>query len=207
MYRLIVFVAHLFALHVNSCSDPISAIHQEILDAYMSHGRETVRSSIPNIVLSHVRAMLLNVLPIAPSTNTLQLSGATRFYFVLHRQGFIVPIRGHMASSGDSQVMIAEELQTNMSFLWFQGEETGWRITTVCHNSQQLLGIDLAAMRAGAVTLTHYLSDVVNVLDAVREASAGDGCVVNLRNVVVGEGERGFSATASIVAKLQVNIC
>jgi hypothetical protein len=58
--------------------------------------------------------------------------------------------------------------------------------------------------RAGAVTLTHYLTDVVNCLDAVREASGADGCVVNLRNVVVGEGERGFSATASVVAKLQV---
>lgn len=46
------------------------------------------------------------------------LSGASRYYFVMHRQGYIVPIRGHMASSGDVWVMIAEELQCNNSFIW-----------------------------------------------------------------------------------------
>ena len=90
------------------------------------------------------------------------------------------------------------------------GEDSGWRITAVCHPAQQLLGIDLVAMRAGAVTLTHFVTDVVNTLEAVREST--DGCVVNLRNVTPqgsddggnGGGERGFSSTCSIVAKLQV---
>ena len=60
--------------------------------------------------------------------------------------------------------------------------------------------------KAGAVTLTHYLGDVVNVLDTVREATLGDGCVINFRNVVGGDDERGFSATTAVVAKLQVRM-
>ena len=35
-----------------------------------------------------------------------------------HRQGYIVPICGHMANSGDTHVMIAEEVQTACSFIW-----------------------------------------------------------------------------------------
>ena len=51
-----------------------------------------------------------------------------------------------MASSGDTQVMIAEEVQSNSSFVWFQGEDTGWRVTAVCQATQRLFGIDIAAM-------------------------------------------------------------
>lgn len=64
-------------------------------------------------------------------------------------------------------------------------------------------------MRAGACTLTHFITDIENTLDAVRQSE--DGCLVNLRNVTPqgdgeggGGGERGFSSTAAVVAKLQV---
>lgn len=110
----------------------------------------------------------------------------------------------------------------------FLGDDTGWRITAVCHNAEQLLGVDLVAMRAGAVSLTHFVTDseragavdlrllarhasaamrplaVENTLEAVRQSE--DGCLISLRNVTPqGAGvERGFSSTAAIVAKLQV---
>ena len=120
-------------------SDPIAAVHQAILETYLSHGNAKVSNIFFGSSVSVRVSLIVRVFSI-------QISDTSRHYFVMNRQGFLVPIKGHMSSSGDNQVMIAEEIQCSSNFIWFVGEEFGWRVTAVSQGAQRLLGIDMAAM-------------------------------------------------------------
>lgn len=62
---------------------------------------------------------------------------------------------------------VCEELHTSLSFLWFTGAETGWRITGVCKSSLALLGVDLPSMRAGSLSIITHMPDVQGVVTQV----------------------------------------
>lgn len=79
---------------------------------------------------------------------------------------FLLPVPQALraSSGGNDWVGVMEEIGTTSSFLLFLNESSGWRVQACCKSSQALLGIDLIAMRAGAVSLTNYLSDIPGVI-------------------------------------------
>lgn len=120
--------------------------------------------------------------------------------------------------AGNDWVAIFEELATSSSFIGFLGDAAGYRVQMCCKSAQALLGIDLVAMRAGAVSATSFLSDIPGVIGLL---GARDGAVVTLRNVAASaattargaglgsllkapaSGEKGFGSTQAVTAKLQ----
>ena len=140
--------------------------------------------------------------------------------FGLHRSGCLFPLRLNVraSSSGDEWTAVGEEMRSDSGFCFFFDEASGWQIQGVCRSTQALLGIDLQAMKAGAVSLSSYLSDICNVIATLR---ARDGAVITLHNVATpslsGGGaattmmtsqlarskEKGFGSKQSVTAKLQ----
>jgi hypothetical protein len=93
----------------------------------------------------------------------------SRVYFVSHRGGYVFPAKINVRPNGDAWSAVCEELPTTMSFIWFTGAETGWRITAVCKSALSLLNVDLPAMRAGTLSIATHFPDIQGVIMQVRE--------------------------------------
>jgi len=124
--------------------------------------------------------------------------GRSSAVLLLHKGGYLVPTRMSLAASvtGEEWFAAAEEVRTHWSFLFFAGEDAGFRVTAACRPAASLLGLDLLAVRAGAVTLEHLLQRGVEDVLADLAVNADKLLFVALR-----AGAEG--ATVNVLARLQ----
>ena len=110
------------------------------------------------------------------------------------------------SADGNEWLSCLEKIKSTASFIIFLGSDYGWRIQGVSSSAAGLLGCDLAAMRAGAVSLNNYVEDV-SALVAILRAKGDDTTVFSLRNVVTADNseEKGFSSAVAVVGRLQVS--
>lgn len=127
-----------------------------------------------------------------------RVSNSSRVFFGLHKGGYILPIKQNIRPTGDDWAVVSEEIVSPFSFIWFVGEAAGWRITAVCKSAMASLGIDLQSMRQGALSMSHYLSDIPGTIVQMQDE---DGSVITLRNTAV-DGPSG--RTMAVQAKLQI---
>jgi len=124
----------------------------------------------------------------------------SRVYFVKHRAGFVFPAKVNVRPLGDEWAAVVEALPTDLSFLWTLGAEHNWRVTALCRNAMETLGVDVTTLRSGAVVLGNYLADPTVAMS--RMYNNPDGVVILLRNLPA-PGRAGF-VTQHVFARLQM---
>lgn len=148
--------------------EPIAGVHDSFLQHYLDIGEE-------------------------------RMINTSRIYFGLHRHGYIFPLKQNVRpTAGDDWACVGEEIVTPYSFIWFMGHEVGWKVTAVCRSSMATLGIDIPSMKAGAVSMNHFLSDIPGHVAQLQDE---DGSLITLRNTAA---ESAAGNTLAVYANLQV---
>lgn len=142
--------------------------------------RELIGRSLSDLVPQPIGAVHDDIMSKFLLVGETRFLGTSRLTFVLHKAGYMVPSRVFVQPTGQDFHAVIDTAITppGEAYVWCLGAHTGWQITASCETGLSLLGMDASAMRSGAMSMQHFLSDVNTVME---EASSKGSVRVTLR--------------------------
>ena len=124
-----------------------------------------------------------------------RISGSNRMLYIMHREGYLVPIKAHVQTTGDQWLVALEEIVApQLSILWVRDGSFGWRITAACQRAAATFGLSLVGLRSGSssISLSGFMSDTASTMRAIK---ANPGMVIQLSNL-----SRSLASSSSFLA-------
>jgi hypothetical protein len=123
-----------------------------------TNARELVGKELSSLIPEPIASVHHLLLADFLETGEQRITARSRLMFGLHKQGYIFPMRVMVDIAGEEWLTIAEEVSTNLSFVFFTGSEDNWRVTAACRSAMSLLGIDGNMVKSGSLTLADFTS-------------------------------------------------
>jgi PAS domain-containing protein len=164
--------------HMDSVGS-IAGANAAALKLFGYNRREIIGRDIAIIVPEPIASIHTLFIDKFQTTGIERVTGRSAQSFGLHRNNYIMPIRMNIWSSGDSWTAVIEEIITTLSFAFFSGPETGWKMHACCKSLASMLNIDLGAVKAGSVSAAHFIADIRSSMGELQEGR-DEGVVLRL---------------------------
>lgn len=121
-------------------------------------------------------------------TGAMRFIGVPRVSFILHRAGYMAPVKINVRASSEGFAAVIDSMVTppGEMYVWCLGTQAGWRITSVCESAMGALGVDLPSLKAGSISLSRFLPTAASI---VEKAVQGSMPLVELNNTAYDNSE------------------
>jgi PAS domain S-box-containing protein len=159
----------------------VTAANASALTLCGYHRRELIGKDVNTLVPEPIGSVHGHLLSRFMRDGVERVVNSSRVMFAQHAAGNLFPVRINVRPTGQDWVAVCESVSTSLGFLWALGAAHDFRVVAASASSLSTFRIDVAAVKAGSVTLRALVADgdaaslLASLLDDEAASSGGGG--------------------------------